>query len=54
MGTERTARHCVGLRVIAGIILPKRCPHGGWPVASRFSFQDGQEVMATRTVPCPR
>lgn len=39
---------------VKGIILPKRCPRGGWPVASRFSFQDGQEAMAKRTVPCPR
>jgi hypothetical protein len=39
---------------VKGIILPKRCPHGGWPVASRFSFEDGSKVMATRRVPCPR
>ena len=39
---------------VKGIILPKHCPHGGWPVASQFSFQDGSTVMAKRTVPCPR
>ncbi len=38
---------------VRGIVLPKRCPHGGWPVASQFSFEDGSTVMATRTVPCP-
>jgi hypothetical protein len=38
---------------VKGIILPKSCPRGGWPVASRFSFQDGSTVMAKRTVPCP-
>jgi hypothetical protein len=39
---------------VKGIILPKRCPRGGWPVASRLSFEDGQTVMAKSTVPCPR
>jgi hypothetical protein len=38
---------------VKGIILPKRCPRGGWPVASSFSFEDGSTVMAKRTVPCP-
>jgi hypothetical protein len=39
---------------VRGIILPKRCPSGGWPVASRFKFEDGSTVLATRSVPCPR
>jgi hypothetical protein len=39
---------------VRGIVLPKSCPHGGWPVASQFSFEDGSTVMATRTVPCPK
>jgi hypothetical protein len=39
---------------VKGIILPKSCPHGGWPVASQFSFQDGSTVMAKRAVPCPK
>jgi hypothetical protein len=38
---------------VKGIVLPEHCPHGGWPVASRFTFEDGQSVMAKRTVPCP-
>ena len=38
---------------VRGIILPKHCPRGGWPVASQFSFQDGSTVMAKRTVQCP-
>ena len=38
---------------VKGIILPKHCPRGGWPVASQFSFEDGSTVMARRTVPCP-
>ncbi len=39
---------------VKGIILPKRCPRGGWPVASTFTFQDGSTVMAKRTVPCAK
>ncbi len=39
---------------VDGIILPKHCPHGGWPVASTFTFQDGSTVTAKRTVPCPK
>jgi hypothetical protein len=38
---------------VKGIILPKSCPHGGWPVASQFSFEDGSTVFAKRTIPCP-
>jgi hypothetical protein len=39
---------------VKGIVLPRSCPHGGWPVASQFTFEDGSTVMATRTVPCQR
>lgn len=39
---------------VKGIILPKSCPHGGWPVASVFKFQDGSVVMAKRSIRCPR
>ena len=39
---------------VEGIILPKKCPRGGWPVASKFSFEDGSTVLAKRTVPCPK
>jgi hypothetical protein len=39
---------------VEGIVLPKHCPHGGWPVASSFTFEDGSTVMAKHTVPCPR
>jgi hypothetical protein len=39
---------------VKGIILPKKCPRRGWPVASRFSFEDGSTVLAKRTVPCPK
>jgi hypothetical protein len=39
---------------VEGIVLPRHCPRGGWPVASTFSFEDGSTVMAKRTVPCPK
>lgn len=38
---------------VKGIVLPPRCPRGGWPVATRFSFQDGDTVMAKSAVRCP-
>jgi hypothetical protein len=38
---------------VKGIVLPKTCPHGGWPVASQLTFQDGSTVMAKHTIPCP-
>jgi hypothetical protein len=39
---------------VRGIVLPRSCPRGGWPVASQFTFEDASTVMATRTVPCRR
>jgi hypothetical protein len=39
---------------VKGIVLPRSCPRGGWPVASQFTFEDGSTVMATRKVPCRR
>jgi hypothetical protein len=38
---------------VKGIILPRRCPRGGWPVASSFTFEDGSTVLAKRTIACP-
>lgn len=39
---------------VKGIITPKTCPRGGWPVASEFSFEDGETVTAKRKIPCPK
>lgn len=39
---------------VRGIVLPKKCPKGGWPVASQFTFEDGSTLTAKRTVPCPK
>jgi hypothetical protein len=37
-----------------GLRLPQRCPHGGFPFAARFSFQDGTSAYTRTAVPCPR
>lgn len=36
-----------------GIVLPKSCPHGGFPFAANFSFQDGTRASTTASVACP-
>ena len=36
-----------------GIGLPDRCPRGGWKVAARFAFTDGQSSRAKTAIPCP-
>jgi hypothetical protein len=36
------------------ILLPTRCPHGGFRFAAQLSFQDATNASATTTVPCPR
>jgi hypothetical protein len=38
---------------VKGIIAPRRCPSGGWPVAAQFSFEDGSTVMSKSKIPCP-
>ncbi|HTZ87276.1 MAG TPA: hypothetical protein VMB05_11475 [Solirubrobacteraceae bacterium] len=36
-----------------GIVLPRRCPHGGFPFGARFLLADGEVLSTTTTVPCP-
>jgi len=36
-----------------GVSVPERCPHGGFPFAADFSFQDGTSTSASTTVSCP-
>ena len=36
-----------------GILLPDRCPRGGFPFAAEFTFQDGSHASARTAVPCP-
>lgn len=37
-----------------GIILPGRCPRGGFMFTAQLSFQDGSQTTAATGVPCPR
>lgn len=36
-----------------GILLPKRCPRGGFPFLATFAFLDGTHAKARTVVPCP-
>jgi hypothetical protein len=49
-------RHLHG-RLVAfrprGVAVPERCPHGGFPFAAEFSFEDGNHASASSIVPCP-
>lgn len=36
-----------------GVLLPRRCPRGGFPFAGAFTFLDGSTAVAHTTVPCP-
>jgi hypothetical protein len=49
-------KHVHGRRVgfrPRGVAVPERCPHGGFPFAASFAFQDGSATTASTTVPCP-
>jgi hypothetical protein len=36
-----------------GILLPRRCPRGGFRFRATFSFLDGTQALAGAVVPCP-
>ncbi len=36
-----------------GILLPDRCPRGGFPFAASLAFEDGSHARASTTVRCP-
>ncbi len=36
------------------IVVPKRCPRGGFPLAAEFSYADGTSGSERTTIPCPR
>lgn len=36
-----------------GIVLPPRCPAGGFPFALSMTFDDGSQAAARAAVPCP-
>lgn len=49
-------RHVHGRRVPftpRGVSVPEHCPHGGFPFAASFTFQDASTASASTTVPCP-
>ncbi len=35
------------------ILVPRRCPAGGFPFAASFAFADGSTASASATLPCP-
>jgi hypothetical protein len=38
---------------VKGLVLPKTCPKGGFPVQSDFTFEDGSQSENSIKVPCP-
>jgi hypothetical protein len=36
-----------------GVLVPERCPRGGFPFLAEFGFQDGSSTTASTTVACP-
>jgi hypothetical protein len=39
---------------VRGIVLPRRCPPGGFPIAADVEFADGSTATSRSTIPCPR
>ena len=39
---------------LKGIVVPKRCPRGGFPTQGSIQFADGTSVTVDPTIPCPR
>jgi hypothetical protein len=44
--SSRTSSH-------ASVVVPGRCPRGGFPFAAEFTYADGSSGRAATTVPCP-
>jgi hypothetical protein len=38
---------------VKGIIVPKKCPHGGFPYKTEIGFADGTTNTVKGTIPCP-
>ncbi len=38
---------------VKGIIVPKTCPHGGFPYETQIGFADGTTNTVKGTIPCP-
>lgn len=58
IGGDLTYYESVGGRRVAyhprGILLPRRCPRGGFRFSATFSFLDGSQAQAQTAVRCPR
>ena len=39
---------------VKGIIVPKKCPRGGFPYKTEIGFADGTTNTVTGAIPCPR
>ena len=50
---ERIHGHSVAYHP-RGLLLPDRCPRGGFPFAAELGFLDGSTASAQTVVPCPR
>jgi hypothetical protein len=49
---EDTDHHLVPYQP-QGILLPHKCPHGGFPFSATLAFLDGSHTHTDSTVPCP-
>jgi len=38
---------------IRGLIAPRSCPRGGFPIEGSFEFADGSTATSKATAPCP-
>ena len=38
---------------VRGVVTPKTCPRGGFPLKATVSFADGSSLTVTPTIPCP-
>jgi hypothetical protein len=38
---------------LKGIVVPKRCPSGGFPAEGTVDFTDGTTLTVNPTIPCP-
>jgi hypothetical protein len=39
---------------LKGLLIPKRCPSGGFPTAGTVDFADGSTLTVNSTIPCPQ
>jgi hypothetical protein len=39
---------------LKGLVVPRRCPRGGFPTAGKVYFADGSTLTVNPTIPCPQ